>query len=62
MANMAVMMKACTQPHALAHMVTGLGVGLLVVGLVPTLAASGVVLGIIVIVLGVLFDMMVNKG
>ena len=62
MADMAVKFKECTKPHALAHSTTGLGLGLLVVGLVPALGGqTGVVLGIIVIIVGILWDMAVNK-
>ena len=54
--------KACMKPHALAHSVAGLGVGLILVALVPSIAAMALKLGIIVIAAAVVFDFMVNKG
>lgn len=59
---MDAMMKACTKPHAIAHMVTGAGVGILLVGLVPSLGANATMIGIIVVVAGMAYDFMVNKG
>ena len=62
MADMAAKWKECTKPHALAHSVTGLGLGLLLAGLITGLTGqTGVVLGIIAIVVGVLWDYSVNK-
>jgi len=51
------------KPHALMHSLTGLGIGLLLAGLLPTVLAgnNGIILGIIVVVAGVLGDFMVNK-
>lgn len=62
MASMDAMMKACMKPHGIAHLVTGAGVGILVLGLVPALVANAVVIGIIVAVVGIAYDFMVNKG
>lgn len=62
MASMDALIKACMKPHGLAHLVTGAGVGILILGLVPTLAANAVVIGIIVAVVGIVYDLMVNKG
>ncbi|MBI3282936.1 hypothetical protein HYZ70_02565 [Candidatus Curtissbacteria bacterium] len=62
MASMDAMMKACMKPHAIAHLVTGAGVGILVLALIPSLAANALVIGIIVVVAGVAYDFMVNKG
>lgn len=62
MADMAAKMKECTKPHPLMHSVAGLGLGLLLVGLFPALGLqTGVVLGIILLVVGVLGDYSVNK-
>lgn len=55
-------MKACMTPHALTHVLTGIGVGLLLVGLFPGLAVQAVTLGIIVVIAGVVIDFTVNKG
>lgn len=49
------------KPHALMHLVTGAGLGLLLVGLVPDLAASAMTYGLVVVVVGVVGDFMVNK-
>ncbi len=47
-------MKECMKPHPLLHSVTGLGIGLFLVGIVPSLGGQmGVVLGIIFIVASV---------
>lgn len=62
MASMDAMMKSCMKPHAIAHLVTGAGVGILVLALVPSLAANALVIGIIVAVAGLAYDFMVNKG
>ncbi|KKS04019.1 MAG: hypothetical protein UU56_C0011G0013 [Candidatus Curtissbacteria bacterium GW2011_GWA2_41_24] len=62
MADMAAKFKECTKPHSLMHSLTGLGLGLLLVGLFAALGGqTGVVLGIILIVIGVLGDFAVNK-
>ena len=58
---MDAMMKECTKPHAIAHSIAGIGVGLLLVGLVPSLASSGLMYGIILIVGGIAWDMYAQK-
>ena len=55
------MMKECTKPHALAHSVSGIGVGFIVLALVPALAANALIIGIVVLVAGVAWDFLVNK-
>lgn len=62
MATMQEKMKACMTPHATMHYVFGAGIGLLLAGLFTGLAAQGVVLGIIVLVVGFVGDTLVNKG
>jgi len=62
MASMDALIKACTKPHAIAHLVTGAGIGMLVLALVPSLVANALVIGIIVVVVGMVYDLMVNKG
>lgn len=39
----------CFKPHVTLHAVTGLGIGLLLAGLIPSLATSGLILGVILI-------------
>lgn len=60
--SMEAKMKACMTPHALTHVLTGIGVGLLLVGLFSSLAVQAVTLGIIVVIAGVVIDFTVNKG
>ncbi len=43
-------MKDCMAPHALLHSLAGLGVGLILVSFMPSLASNGLMVGIIVIV------------
>lgn len=62
MASFDAKMKECTKPHSLAHSVSGLGIGLILVALIPALVANALVLGLIALVGGIVWDMMVNKG
>lgn len=48
-----VNMAECFKKHPMLHMVSGVGLGLLLVGLVPTLAVNAVMLGLIVFVVGI---------
>lgn len=55
-------MKECMKPHALAHSVSGLGVGLILVGLISALTGqTALVLGVIALIGGIIWDMSVNK-
>ena len=54
-------MKECLKPHPLLHSVAGIGLGFLLAGLVPGLAASGVLLGIILLVVGMGGEFMTKK-
>lgn len=54
-------MKECLRPHPLLHSTAGLGIGLLLAGLVPGLASSGVILGILLIVVGVGGEFVMKK-
>ncbi|MBI4067781.1 hypothetical protein HY407_05350 [Candidatus Gottesmanbacteria bacterium] len=56
------MMKECMKPHALAHMVTGFGLALVVVALWPSIGAMGLWLGVVVVVVGMVWDMSVNPA
>jgi len=60
--NMNAMMKECTKPHNLAHLVSGAGLALLVLYFVPALAVYTLVLGVVLLVGGVVWDMMVNPA
>ncbi len=59
---MDAMMKECTKPHSLAHSVSGAGVGLLVVALVPALATYALILGAVLLVGGIAWDFMSNPA
>ncbi len=56
---MDAMMKECMKPHALVHSLAGLGVGLILVSLVPSLGT--LMYGVVVIVVAIVLDMMVQK-
>ena len=49
-------MKSCFTPHAIMHSAFGLGLGLLLSALIPSL--SNILLGIIIIVVALGLDMM----
>ncbi|MBI3290308.1 hypothetical protein HYZ78_02840 [Candidatus Microgenomates bacterium] len=51
-------MSECTKPHALVHLVSGAGVGLLLSGV---FAGSATTLGIALVVLGVVGEFFTNK-
>ena len=54
--NINAMMKECAKPHALAHLVSGAGLGLLVLYFVPSLTSYLLVLGLVLLVGGVVWD------
>ena len=58
---MDAMMKECTKPHSLVHILTGIGLGLVLVGLMPTLASNGLMYGVVLVVVAIVLDMMVQK-
>ena len=60
--NMNAMMKECAKPHALAHSVSGAGIGLVVLALVPALASYALILGVILVVGGIAWDFMSNPA
>lgn len=53
-------LKRCFTTHALLHNLFGIGLGLILVGLVPTLAANGLVWGIVVVVVALVADFLVG--
>lgn len=55
------MIKECTKPHALAHSVSGAGLGLLVLYFVPSLAANLLTLGLVLLVGGVIWDFLAQS-
>lgn len=55
--------KECMKPHYLAHSITGLGIGLILVGLISSLTGqTALVLGLVALVAGIVYDFSVNKG
>lgn len=54
--------KECTKPHSLAHSLSGLGIGLILIALVPSLTSSALTIGIIALAAGIVWDFAVNKG
>ncbi len=56
------MMKACFEPHVIVHSLTGLGLGLILVGLFPALSGNALMWGIVLLVIGVLADFAVNPA
>ena len=60
--NMNAMLKECTRPHSLSHFVGGAGIALLVLYFVPVLASYLLVLGLVLLVGGLAWDMMVNPA
>lgn len=52
-------MKSCFTSHKMMHSLTGLGIGLLLAALIPSLANMWI--GLVIIVIGIGLDMM-RKG
>ncbi len=55
-----VKMSECMKTHPMAHAVTGLGLGLVLVALFPALATNALTLGLVLIVLSVLAHFMIK--
>ncbi len=53
--------KRCFTQHALSHSLAGLGVGLILISLVPSLVANAMLIGLVAIVVGVVADMMAKN-
>lgn len=53
--------KRCLTPHALLHTLTGVGLGLILVYLIPSLGSNALVLGVIVVVAGIGGEMVWKK-
>lgn len=50
------------KPHYIAHSISGLGVGLILVGLFAITGKTALLLGIVALVIGIIYDFSVNKG
>ncbi|MEK9178776.1 MAG: hypothetical protein AAB801_03280 [Patescibacteria group bacterium] len=59
---MDAMLKECMKPHSLAHFVSGAGIALLVLYFVPALSAYLLWGGVVLLVLGFVWDWMVNPA
>jgi hypothetical protein len=59
---MNAMMKECTKPHALNHMVSGAGIGFLVLYFVPGLTSNLLVLGVVLLVVAFAWEFMTNPA
>lgn len=54
--------KECMKPHSLAHMAIGAGLVLLVASFVPAILANALIVGVVLLIAGIGYDLMVNKG
>lgn len=52
--------KRCLTPHALLHTLTGVGLGLVLIVLVPSLVANALTIGIVLVVAAVVGEMFVK--
>lgn len=55
------MIKECTKPHPLLHTVSGIGLGMLLIALIPELALNAFMLGIVLLVVGVAGEFIILK-
>lgn len=60
--NFNAMFKECARPHALAHWVSGAGMGFLVLYFVPSLTANLLMLGVVLLVAAFVWELMVNPA
>lgn len=51
------MMKECMKPHALLHTLTGIGLGFIVLALVPGISANALMIGVAAVVVAVLGEL-----
>lgn len=49
-------MRECFTPHAMIHSLTGVGIGIIAANLIPIL--NSLMVGLIVLVIGIIWDMM----
>ncbi len=55
------MMKECMKPHPLLHSLMGIGLGLILVSLVPSLVSNALTFGIILVIVAFVAEMMMGK-
>lgn len=54
-------MEECLKPHALLHTVTGVGLGLLLVAVMPSVVENAVMVGVVLVVAGVIGEFVWKK-
>lgn len=54
-------LKECLKPHPLLHTLSGIGLGLVVVALLPALFPSALTLGVVLVVAGLLGEFLFLK-
>ena len=55
-------MKECFKPHVVMHSLIGLGIGFILASFIPALSTStGLWLGIILVIIGIISEFIVNK-
>lgn len=55
------MMKDCFKTHPLLHSLMGIGLGLVLVSLFPTLVSNALTWGIVLIIVAFVLEMMMGK-
>lgn len=55
------MMAECTKPHSLVHVLTGVGLGMIFVGLFQGLYEMAIVVGLLVLAMGIFADYAVQS-
>lgn len=53
-------MKRCMEPHALLHTLTGIGLGMIILALVPSLTANAMMYGLVAVVVGIVGEFMIK--
>lgn len=59
---MNAMFKECMKPHALVHMVSGAGIGSLILYFIPSLTSNLLMLGVVLIVAAFAIEFFVNPA
>lgn len=55
------MMKECMKSHPLLHSLMGIGLGLVLVSLFPTLVSNALTWGVVLIIVAFILEMMMGK-
>ena len=54
--------KECFKKHPMLHLLTGLGIGLVLISFFPVLAANALMLGVIAIVVGIGTELLTGQN